>query len=688
MTPTAAGDAGREQVRASEPADGEPAGGERVQRASASEAAGGDLVGMRTVHPMADVEPVPTTPARAPETEPAVVATANWSPTQSPDGVAIAFVSNRSGDPKLWVRPGPDAPAEMPGIGTHPVTKVSWSHDGEWLAYGVAPSGAARTEVWIMRPDGSDQRQVAGFGDCSATFGAWSHGTPSWLAVASSAGQWSPSQAFLYDPSTGEHQALATGGLLHALDVSPDHRLALVRRGPRTARWIELVDVQTGERRRPVPRVASGSTDIGRFALDGTVVLLRSDVGRDLAALIAAHVDGGPTWCLAERDDAELEDVTVSGDGRTAVLLWNVYGGRSDLSALDIATGEQRPLPGPPGEVLNWCALSGDGKRLLVTAQAPSQPRNIWAVDVPTGESQPVTYGPPQVVPSVPLSPELHRFAAEDGLELSGWLYRAEAADGAPGPVLLYFHGGPEGQHRPVFNPLFRELVSRGLSVFAPNVRGSSGFGRRFVNADNLDKRFVAITDVRAAATHLVGAGIAAPDRVGCMGRSYGGYLTLVALTHFPELFAVGVDVCGMVDLETFYANTEPWIAEAAHSKYGHPEHDRDLLRALSPIHRIDELRAPLLVVHGAHDTNVPLHEAEQVVAALDARRVPVELLLFRDEGHQILKVANRAYFVKAVGDWLTEHLHLGELVTRRQAARDAHLAAARVPRRSPGAHR
>jgi dipeptidyl aminopeptidase/acylaminoacyl peptidase len=114
-----------------------------------------------------------------------------------------------------------------------------------------------------------------------------------------------------------------------------------------------------------------------------------------------------------------------------------------------------------------------------------------------------------------------------------------------------------------------------------------------------------------------------------------------------------------MVDLETFYANTEPWIAEAAHSKYGHPERDSDLLRALSPIHRIGDLRAPLLVVHGAHDTNVPLHEAEQVVAALDARRVPVELLLFRDEGHDILKVANRAYFVEAVADWLTEHLRL-----------------------------
>jgi dipeptidyl aminopeptidase/acylaminoacyl peptidase len=625
----------------------------------ADQVAGGNQVGMRTVHPMADVEPVPTTPTTVPDTEPAVVTTANWSPTQSPDGVGLAFVSNRSGEPRLWVRPTPDAEATMPGVGSQPVTKVRWSHDGAWLAYGVAPGGAARTEVWIMRPDGSEQRQVAGFGDCSATFGAWSHGTPSWLPVASSAGQWSPAQAFLFDPSTGEHEALATGGLLHALDVSPDHGLALVRHGPRTARWVELVDVRTGATTCPVPKDPSGSTDIGHFALDGTVVLLRSDVGRDLAALIAARVDGGPTWCLAERDDAELEDLTVSGDGRTAVLLWNVNGGRSALSALDITSGERRDLPGPPGDVYQWCKLADDGARLLVVSQAPAQPRNIWAVDVATGDAKPVTYGPPQVVPSVPLRPELRRFRGEDGLELSGWLYRAAAADAGPQPVLLYFHGGPEGQHRPAFNPLFRELVSRGLTVFAPNVRGSSGFGRRFVNADNLDKRFVALTDVRAAVTHLVEAGIADAGRVGCMGRSYGGYLTLVALSRFAELFAVGVDVCGMVDLQTFYANTEPWIAEAAYSKYGHPERDADLLRRLSPIHHIDELRAPLLVVHGANDTNVPLHEAEQVAAALDARRVPCELLVFRDEGHELLKTANRAYFVQTVGDWLTRHLDL-----------------------------
>jgi dipeptidyl aminopeptidase/acylaminoacyl peptidase len=611
--------------------------------------------GMRIVNPAADVTPVATTAARAPDTEPAVVTTANWSPTASPDGTAIAFVSNRSGEPRLWVRRTPDGTATMPGVGVHPVVRVRWSPDGRWLAYGIAPYGAARTEVWVMRPDGSDQRQVGGFGDTTATFGAWSHGQVSQLPIAESAGEWSRSHAFLLDPATGQQIHLAADGLLYALDVSPDHRWALIRRGPRTARWVDLVGIATGTARTLIPRDDDGSTDLAHFALGGATVLLRSDVDRDLAALVAAPTGGGPTRVLAARDDAELEKFSVSGDGRTAALLWNVDGGCSDVSVLDVATCEHHPLPAAPGDVLSWCELSGDGRRLLVTAQAPSRPRNIWAVDIDAGDARPVTYGPPQVVPTTPLTPELIRFSGEDGLGLSGWLYRAHGTP--PGPTVLYFHGGPEAQDRPVFNPLYRELVTRGLTVFAPNVRGSSGFGRRFVNADNLERRFTAITDVRAAVTHLIDAGIAEPGRIGCMGRSYGGYLTLVALTWFPDLFAVGVDVCGMVDLETFYANTEPWIAEAAYSKYGHPEKDRDLLRALSPIHRIDELRAPLLVVHGAHDTNVPLHEAEQVVAALDARRIPSEFLLFRDEGHNILKTANRAYFTRTVADWLTTHL-------------------------------
>ena len=612
--------------------------------------------GLRTVHDAAELEPVATRPGLIPETTAAVTATSSWAPTLSGDATAVAFVSNRSGEPRVWISRFNGDDPELLTTGVDPVLQVSWSPDGRWLACLIAPSGGARTEVWIIRPDGRDLHQLAGFGDSSATFGRWSHDR-SWLTVAEADRHTGRSAAWLVEPATGERTPLARADILAALDVSADHRRALLRRGPRSARWLEVTEVATGDRRRLPPHDPAASTDVGCFDADGSTVFARTNAGRDLAALVALPLDdpdGKPT-VVAARDDAELQHLTVSGDGTTACLLWNIYGGSSDVTLLDLRSGIERQLPQLPGDVISWCDLSPDGSRLVFTAESPTHPRTIWMTETETSTTTPVTYPPPHVLPPAPLYPELLRFRARDGLEITGWLYRPEVS--GPAPTLIYLHGGPEAQERPVFNPLFRSLVGRGLTVLALNVRGSSGFGRAFVNADNRQGRYAAIADVAAAVHHVVDTGIADPQRVGCMGRSYGGYLTLAALVWYPELFAVGVDVCGMADLETFYQHTEPWIAAAAISKYGHPEHDRALLRDLSPLHRMDRLRAPLMVVHGAHDTNVPLYEAEQVVMALADRNLPYEYVLFRDEGHDILKKANQAFFVQKVGDWLTKHL-------------------------------
>jgi fermentation-respiration switch protein FrsA (DUF1100 family) len=303
-----------------------------------------------------------------------------------------------------------------------------------------------------------------------------------------------------------------------------------------------------------------------------------------------------------------------------------------------------------PGGVVSGLAWSADGSTLAFTAEGPGQPHGVWIFDAAGLHSvaaEPAASGAVQ--------PTLERFAAHDGLELTGWLFRP-ATDG-PHPTVLWFHGGPEAQERPGHGPLFQSLVDRGIAVFAPNVRGSSGFGRTFVNADNGPGRYDAITDVASCVAHVVDSGVARRDRIGIMGRSYGGYLTLAALTTYPELFAVGVDVCGMANFATFYQHTEPWIAAAAVSKYGDPVADADLLRDLSPITRIDRLRTPLLVVHGANDSNVPVIEAEQVVAALAARGVAHRYLLFPDEGHQLLHRSSRAEYLQVTVDWLTSHL-------------------------------
>jgi dipeptidyl aminopeptidase/acylaminoacyl peptidase len=381
--------------------------------------------------------------------------------------------------------------------------------------------------------------------------------------------------------------------------------------------------------------------------------------------------------------------------------VWNVDG-RSELDLLDLRSGVAVPLPGPPGDVVTGAAFTRDGRALLVAHEGPTVPPAISrlsfpreraldgpaldepAADVPVldGRSRddPARDDPARddratVTPLLPAAPRaaeqfvdpvLHRFVGEDGLPLTGWLFRPAARKDAaafgahaavPAPTLIWLHGGPEAQERPIFQPLFQALLAEGVAVFAPNVRGSGGYGRTFSQADDLDRRFVAITDVRAAVGSLVGAGLADPSRIGVSGRSYGGYLTLVALAWFPELFRVGVDVCGISDFATFYAHTEPWIAAAAVTKYGDPEADAALLRELSPIHGADRISAPLLVVHGTYDTNVPIVEAEQIVAALRDRGASPGFLLFDDEGHEVHGTANRVVFVREVVRWVTGHL-------------------------------
>lgn len=253
------------------------------------------------------------------------------------------------------------------------------------------------------------------------------------------------------------------------------------------------------------------------------------------------------------------------------------------------------------------------------------------------------------------MPPTLHRLTSSDATPISGWLLRPEVA--GPVPTFIWLHGGPEAQERPVYNSLFQTLLAQGFAVFAPNVRGSAGFGRTFRSADDGAGRYGAFADVAACAAYLIETGIAASGRIGVGGRSYGGYLTLAVLTRFPELFAVGVAVCGMSDLETWYATTEPWIGAAAVSKYGDPVRDRELLADLSPMHTIDRLRSPLLLVHGADDTNVPATESIQVAKALCSRNAPHRLMLFEGEGHELLATANRVQFVQATLDWLIAHL-------------------------------
>jgi dipeptidyl aminopeptidase/acylaminoacyl peptidase len=578
------------------------------------------------------------------------------SPSASPDGHALAFVADFDGQPALWVA-DLDQHADPVRLttGAEQVRAVSWSPDGRWLACLVAPFGGEHTRVLVLRPDGTGLRTLAAPTGGAAALGPW-RPDGRLLGVAEVHAGSADWQALAVDPDSGRRVELAAGPAAVVSALHPDGRRALVRVGPRGARQLLLVDLATG-RREPLLSAADATVADARFTDDGRRALLHTDGGRDRVALLELGLDdAGPARALAERADADVDLFATCG-GCLAVV-WNVDG----YSEVELRVpGEPPAVLAPPAEVVTSVGFSAGGAALLLGAEGPGNPPFIARHSVLGGRGQ-------RLIPARPVgepvaAPRRLRFTAADGIELFGWWYGPLGPRRTgPMPTVVWLHGGPEAQERPGYAPLPEALVAADVAVFAPNVRGSSGRGRAFVNADNGAGRYAAIADVAAAVRFLTDTGLADPGRIGVAGRSYGGYLTLAALVHHPDLFAVGVDVCGMADLRTFFSYTEPWIARAAAGKYGDPNSDDALLNELSPLRLIDRLAAPLLVVHGEHDTNVPLVESEQVVQALRERGRSHRLLLFADEGHDIRVGRNRATFVREVVVWVTDHLlHVDE---------------------------
>lgn len=581
------------------------------------------------------------------------------SPALSPDGSTLAVVSDRDGTPGVWLVPltQPGPPVRL-DTGEDYVRLVSWSPDGEWLCLVTAPGGGERTMVRALHPDCSEARVIAGTPAGVASISRWQPGGHVVGLVESNVTNPAILEAYAVDVCSGRRRHLASGPAAMVCTFSHDGRYAVVRIGPRGARRLLLVDTRSGSSAELLG--ANATVADARFAPDSPMIYLHTDSDREFAALLVLpRVAAGfpeAAKLIAARDGAGLERFALAPTGRAVLAVWNVDG-HSELELVDLAGEERHPLPAPPAEVVTGCAFAQDGSSLVLAVESSTEPPHVLSYPLPPTE--PVRLAPTLPAPwppDAPARPELHRWRARDGLTLSGWLYRPAGALGAV-PTLVWLHGGPEAQERPTFNPLYQALLGYGVAVFAPNVRGSSGYGRTFMDADVSHRRFAAIDDVADLVGYLVDAGLADPAAMGCAGRSYGGYLTVAAMVSYPELFQVGVDVCGITDFETFFAYTEPWIAAAAVSRYGDPWQDTELLRELSPIHRIGQLSAPLLVVHGGQDTNVPLIEAEQLVAALRDCGASPGYLLLPDEGHEILGTTNRGVFVAEVVHWLVSHL-------------------------------
>jgi dipeptidyl aminopeptidase/acylaminoacyl peptidase len=586
------------------------------------------------------------------------------SPSFSPDGKRLAYVSNESGIPQVWVMDLAGGKARQLTQLQDPVQSVHWSPAGDWLAYDVAPGGGLNVQVFVMKPDGTGVERLTAGGQENNQLAGW---TRDGRFVRAATAQRSPAafDPVLIDPATGAAKTVVEGrGITSVTSVSADGRLAVVYRlVSRGDSNLSLVDLASGAETVLTPHEGQAQYGWGEFSPDGRRIYVTTNGGRDLLAFGVIELDAsgkpGPVQLLAERPNAEAEGGALSHDGRRAALLWNVAG-RSELDLLDTRTGKLTPGPRLPVDLLGGARFSKDGALLALVGSGATKPGDIYTVALPGGRVVQRTRSTHAGVDLARLvRPTLVTYPAHDGLQLSGWLYRPAGARG-PGPVVFSYHGGPEGQSRPGLSDVSQALVARGISVFLPNVRGSSGFGKRFMSLDNGAKRVDGVRDIQATTDHLVAAGIADPKRLGIMGGSYGGYMVMAGVTEYPDMFAAGANLFGVVNFDTFFKNTQPWMAAISTVEYGDPKTEAEMLKSLSPIHKLDRIKTPLIVLHGANDTNVPLIEAEQIVADLKRRNIPVEYVLFPDEGHGWRKLPNRVRSTTEIVKFFDQRLNGG----------------------------
>ncbi len=583
------------------------------------------------------------------------------SPSFSADGDRVAFITSISGSPQVWtVSAGGGWPDQITAF-DDPVVNVEWSPDGQWLAVQVAPGGGLNEQIYLMRPDGTAPRMITEGGTANNRVGAWTRDSKS-LLIESNRRTPNAMDIWIVDVASGAKRLVAENkGIGSVEELSSDGKYALVwrlaSRGDEDYYRIALDGSGEVHLTPHKPPATFASADFGPSP---EVLYLAGNADRDLEAfgrVVITAGKAGPFEVLSERNDAELSGFILNDSATTAVLNWNVAG-RSELRVFDLTTKEQGIIPLPPNtDIASLSEFARDGKRFAAVFSGSKAPPDVWVIDLEANTRRQLTRSPHPGVNLEELArPELVKYKAHDGLELSGWLYRPNNVK-APYPTVLSFHGGPEGQERPSPNPTYQALLANGIAVFAPNVRGSSGFGKKFVNLDNGKLRVHGVRDIKSTADHLIAQNIADRKRLGIMGGSYGGYMVMAGVTEWPDLFAAGANLFGVVNFETFFKHTEGWMAAISTKEYGDPATEAEMLRSLSPIHKVDRVKTPLIVLHGANDTNVPVVEAEQVVASLKSRGIPVEYVLFSDEGHGWRKTPNRVRSVLAITRFFAERL-------------------------------
>ena len=445
------------------------------------------------------------------------------------------------------------------------------------------------------------------------------------------------------DPKSDRLVIQLQGGGWEPTDVSADGKTALVMKYISINQSeVHLLDIASGKMRQLTPKgqVAYGGA---RFAPDGTIYVI-TDAEGEFRAMAKLDPKTGKTARVSGNDTWDVEEFDISKDGSFLAYTIN-EAGSSRLVIHDLVRRIAPRSPQLPKGVISNLKIAANGEVGFAFSSAKT-PGDVFSVNPQSLEVKRWTESETGGVDTQAfVEPELVAIKSFDGLEVSGFLYRPDAKK-FPGkrPMIMHIHGGPEAQIRPEFQGNYNYLVNEmGIAMFFPNVRGSEGYGKTFLTLDNGFKREDSVKDIGAFLDALGQDPQLDKDRFGITGRSYGGYMTLAALTHYSDKVRAGIEVVGISHFVTFLNNTQGYRRDLRRVEYG-DERDPKMkahLEAISPLTNVNKIKVPLMVVTGANDPRVPASEADQIVQAVRRNGGEAWHFLAKDEGHQFKKKDN-----------------------------------------------
>lgn len=619
------------------------------------------------------------------------------SPSFSPDGKRIAYLTNVSGTNQVWFVDANGGNSKQITTYDDNISFVKWLAGGKGLIFGKAIGGNENTQFFWISDDGSNIKQLTNDEKTRHNFGAISRdGTR--IFYTSNKRDKNYFDVYQMEIASGKEEMILRDDSSNSVAAISDdgNRIVVSRSSVKFSLDddLYLIDAKTRQSRHLTPHDSATQYEDVHFLPDNKTLVLGTNQQREFVNLAEISLKGDTYPTAAELADkirvidntnwdldasqvspaGNLFAYTINNEGFSELYLRKIEtGGKPLFSNLD---GKIERVILPANGIVGGLEFSDDGKKLAFSFSGAKYNSDVWLYDLQTKKLTQITKSERSEIPQESFAePKLIKFKTFDGREIPAWYYKPsgyplpkgttfskvsmtkETLDLKMYRVIVSVHGGPEGQERPGFNPLYQYYLSRGYAILATNVRGSTGYGKTFSHLDDVEKREDSVKDLAAAVEWLKQSGSADKQRIAVMGGSYGGYMTMAAITLYPELWAAAVNTVGIVNWETFLKNTSGYRRRQREVEYGMLDKDIEFLRRISPMAKVDKIKTPLFVIHGKNDPRVPYTEAEQVVKALKDRGAIVEYKLYDDEGHGISKLKNRLDLYPRVADFLDKYM-------------------------------